>query len=72
MAVVENAIAFDNQSKTNLTLQLQQLTDLTNPNSVVQMKQWLSDNALEMESLGKKAVAEEIKKPLITLLKFSH
>ena len=62
MAVVENAIAFDNRSKTDLTLQLQQLTDLNNPNSVAQMKQWLSDNGLKMESLGKKAVAEEIKK----------
>lgn len=62
MAVVENAIAFDNRSKTELTLQLQQLTDLNNPNSVVQMKQWLSDNGLEMESLGKKVVAEQIKK----------
>lgn len=62
MALVENAIAFDNRSKTDLTLQLQQLTDLNNPNSVVQMKQWLSDNGLEMESLGKKVVAEQIKR----------
>ena len=28
------------------------------PNSVQQMKQWLSDNGLETDSLGKKVVAE--------------
>ena len=61
MDVVRNAILFDEKSKAELTEQLQQLTDLDNPNSVVQMKQWLSENGLEMETLGKKAVAGAIK-----------
>lgn len=61
MAVVENAIAFDEKSKAELAEKMQELTDLDNPNSVVQMKQWLSDNGLEMDSLGKKEVAQVIK-----------
>ena len=36
---------------------MKDITDLVNPNSVVQMKSWLSDNGLETETLGKKAVA---------------
>ena len=61
MAVVENAIAFDEKSKTELAEKMQELTNLDNPNSVMQMKQWLADNGLEMESLGKKAVAQAVK-----------
>ncbi len=61
MAVVENAIAFDAKSKTELAEKMQKLTDLDNPNSVVQMKQWLLDNGLEMDSLGKKEVAQAVK-----------
>lgn len=61
MDVVENAIAFDAKSKTELAEKMQELTDLDNPNSVVQMKQWLADNGLEMDSLGKKEVAQAVK-----------
>ena len=61
MAVVENAIAFDAKSKAELAEKMQELTDLDNPNSVMQMKQWLSDNGLEMDSLGKKEVAQTVK-----------
>ena len=61
MEVVENAIAFDAKSKAELAEKMQELTDLDNPNSVVQMKQWLADNGLEMDSLGKKEVAQAVK-----------
>lgn len=61
MAVVESAIAFDAKSKAELAEKMQELTDLDNPNSVVQMKQWLLDNGLEMDSLGKKEVAQAVK-----------
>lgn len=61
MAVVENAIAFDAKSKAELAEKMQELTDLDNPNSVAQMKQWLADNGLEMDSLGKKEVAQAVK-----------
>ena len=61
MDVVGNAIAFDAKSKAELAEKMQELTDLDNPNSVVQMKQWLADNGLEMDSLGKKEVAQAVK-----------
>ena len=61
MDVVENAIAFDEKSKAELMIAMQNITNLDNPNSVVQMKQWLSDNGIEAESLGKKDVAAMIK-----------
>ena len=61
MAVVENAIAFDEKSKASLMLAMQNITNLDNPNSVAQMKQWLSENGIEAESLGKKDVAAMIK-----------
>ena len=61
MDVVENAIAFDERSKSALMIAMKNITNLDNPNSVVQMKQWLSDNGFETESLGKKDVAGLIK-----------
>lgn len=61
MTLVEQAISIDSISRKNLTQQIQNLTDLDNPNSVAQMKGWLSDNGLEMDTLGKKAVAETLK-----------
>lgn len=63
MAVVENAIAIDERSRKKLTIAMQDITNLDNPNSVAQMKQWLSDNGVEMESLGKKEVASFVKDP---------
>ena len=61
MTLVEQAIAMDERSKVALTNEMKKLTELENPNSVVQMKQWLLDNGLEMECLGKKEVAEVLK-----------
>lgn len=61
LQLVENAIKFDEKSKTEISEQLKALTDLENPNSVVQLKQWLSNNGLETDTLGKKAVTEMIK-----------
>ena len=61
MAVVENAIRFDERSKALLSEKMQELTSLENPNSVQQMKQWLSENGLEVDSLGKKEVATMLK-----------
>lgn len=61
MAVVENAILFDENSRGVLSAKMQELTALENPNSVQQMKQWLSENGLETDTLGKKAVSELLK-----------
>lgn len=59
--LVQSAIAIDEQSKQQLTRKLKDLTGLENPNSVLQMKTWLSRRGVETETLGKKAVAELIK-----------
>ena len=59
--LVAQAIRIDELSKSDLAEELQNRTGLDNPNSVVQMKEWLSDNGMEMESLGKKDVAAAIK-----------
>lgn len=61
MDLVKEAIEMDTRSRTELTTAMKEITDLDNPNSVQQMKQWLSDNGLETDSLGKKVVAELIK-----------
>ncbi|MBP3506180.1 MAG: DNA polymerase [Lachnospiraceae bacterium] len=44
-----------------LTNTMKAITELENPNSVQQMKAWLSDNGLETDTLGKKAVSELLK-----------
>lgn len=61
MELVRQAIAIDARSRERLTAAMQKLTELENPNSVQQMKQWLADHGLETDTLGKKAVAELIK-----------
>lgn len=61
MQLVKNAIVFDERSKETISSQMKDMTDLDNPNSVVQMKNWLSEQGLETDTLGKKAVAELIK-----------
>lgn len=61
MDLVENAIAMDDRSKQELSDKMKDLTHLDNPGSVQQMKLWLAENGMEMESLGKKEVAAAIK-----------
>ncbi len=61
MELVRAAIELDAYSHAELTGKLKSLTGLENPNSVVQMKAWLSDNGLETDTLGKKTVSELIK-----------
>lgn len=59
--MVEQAIQLDAQSRDELSTEMQKLTQLENPNSVAQMKQWLADHGLEVDSLDKKAVKELLK-----------
>lgn len=54
--LVKNAIRIDEKSKKIISSKLKDLTHLENPNSVIQMKQWLLDHDLETETLGKKAI----------------
>ena len=59
--MVEQAIQLDAQSRDELSTEMQKLTQLENPNSVAQMKQWLADHGVEVDSLDKKAVKELLK-----------
>ena len=59
--LVESAIKLDTGVKASLMQKLTEITGLENPNSVLQMRNWLSEHGLEMESLGKKEVAKELK-----------
>lgn len=71
MQLVDNAIAFDAKAKGVLAEKLKNITNLENPNSVQQMKNWLTEHGLTLESLGKKDVAAILKtaeEPLRTVL----
>lgn len=59
--LVEQAISIDEQSRNDLTAQMQKITGLDTPNSVMQLKEYLSDNGLETDSLGKKDVTALLK-----------
>lgn len=61
MGVVDNAIKFDAFSKTALMATMKDMTELDNPNSVSQMKEWLVSKGIETESLDKKAIVELLK-----------
>lgn len=61
LELVKKAIQCDEKVREELTSRLKELTDLDNPNSVVQMKSWLSENGLETDSLDKAAVKALLK-----------
>ncbi len=61
MELVQQAIQMDGRSRSELTQAMKELTALENPNSVQQMKEWLSLNGMETDTLGKKAVTEMLK-----------
>ena len=61
MSVVENAIKFDTFSKAALIATMKDKTELENPNSVQQMKDWLASKGIHTESLDKKAIVDLLK-----------
>lgn len=61
MPFAEQAVRLDVMSKEKLTAQMKEITELDNPGSVQQMKEWLADNGMETDTLGKKAVVELLK-----------
>jgi DNA polymerase len=58
MDFVMQAISCDKQFTVAATERAYELTGLENPNSVFQLKDWLSDRGVEVESLSKKNVKE--------------
>ncbi|MBQ3268371.1 MAG: DNA polymerase [Clostridia bacterium] len=59
--VVDNAIEMDARSREELMEDMRELTNLENPNSATQLKEWLGKCGLETDTLGKKTVAAMIK-----------
>ena len=57
MEFARNAIELDKNSRETLMEEVRDLTGLENPNSVIQLKEWLHGQGLEFDSLDKKAVA---------------
>lgn len=57
MCLVKNAISIDEKTKSLLLTKLKEKTGLSNPNSVIQMKEWLSQNGIDTDVLDKKAVS---------------
>ena len=55
--LVNQAIRIDEISKNDLFTKMQKLTGLENPNSVMQLKEYLSSKGINTETLGKKDVA---------------
>lgn len=58
--LVHQSIACDLLHKDIVTKRAYELTGLENPNSVTQLKSWLGENGVEVESLSKKAAADLI------------
>jgi len=58
MGLVRQAIECDRLHKNDTFSKAQELTGLDNPNSVAQLKEWLLENGVEVDSLSKKAVAD--------------
>ena len=61
---VRNAIRISEEVKADITEQMERFTGLQNPNSVTQLKWWLSQQGVETESLDKAAVEELVEKLL--------
>lgn len=59
--IVTEAIKLDRIAKAELMERLQNITGLENPNSVIQMREWLASKGMETDTLDKKAVAELLK-----------
>lgn len=59
--LARHAMDMDAESRTELTDALRVLTSLENPNSVSQLKGWLQLKGIEVDTLGKKMVAELLK-----------
>ena len=59
--MVSQAIRLDEKARKALSDEMRKLTRLENPNSVLQMKQWLADHDMDVDSLDKKSVRDLLK-----------
>jgi len=58
MELVRKAMECDRLHKEDTFSKAQELTGLENPNSVAQLKEWLLENGVEVDSLSKKTVTD--------------
>lgn len=58
---IRNILDYDNENRAALTEEAARLTGLANPNSVVQLKEWLSDNGVYLDGVTKETVAAALK-----------
>ena len=58
MDLVRAALLLDEETSAAAKEQLKTLTGLDNPNSVMQLKKWLGEQGLQVQSLGKEQVTE--------------
>ncbi|WP_341463061.1 DNA polymerase [Acidaminococcus fermentans] len=61
LELARQAVALDAQSQKSLMAALKERTGLENPNSVLQMLDWLEQHGMKTDSLGKKNVQELLK-----------
>lgn len=61
LELARQAVAMDAKSRESLMAALKERTGLENPNSVIQMLEWLEQHGLKTDSLGKKNVVELLK-----------
>lgn len=53
---VKGILEYDQKNREKLLAEAQELTGLSNPNSLPQLKQWLNDNGLPMQSVTKETL----------------
>ncbi len=61
MQLADKAICLDAEAKEELTVEMQKLTGVENPNSIYQLLDWLETQGYKSDSLGKAQVQELIK-----------
>ena len=61
LELARQAVALDAKSRERLMVALKERTGLENPNSVLQMLDWLEQHGMKTDSLGKKNVQELLK-----------
>lgn len=60
VTMVEKIVDYDNQRKEELLSEAKELTGLSNPNSLAQLKPWLKEQGAEMASVTKDTIAQAL------------
>lgn len=58
--MVEKIVEYDTQRRQELQEEAQEITGLSNPNSLAQLKKWLASQGVEMASVTKDTIAEAL------------